>query len=352
MGKLYAEYLRQEPEIMKQILASRRELAAPLLGMTAGRPVERLFFLGSGSSWHCGLICAGLAREALGVEVECLTSTMAERKGFPRDALYFAISQSGTSNSTLGLIRRAREAGGLVAALTADPESPAAGAADLTVPVLCGEERIGPKSKGVLATVLTLALLLLELGRAAGRLDDAAFATHLREWEHECGCVAQAAREGERFFREHSREIMEAPEWMLLAGAGQIGAARECALKMLETCWSPAYAWEFEEYMHGGHYTLGPGRRMFYFIPEGEERARMEALYRFSREQGAVCWALGLNGEADWIWSIPGAGGAAGALSWLAFFQALSNCCSEGRGIDCDVPRYPTFHQEMKTKTL
>lgn len=352
MGKMYAEYIRQEPEMLKRILAARQELSEPLLRFTADRPVEQVFFLGSGSSWHCGLVCAGLAQEALGVRVECLTSTMAEQKEFSRDGLYFAISQSGTSNSTLGLIQRAREAGGMVVALTACAQSPVAQAAELTVPVLCGEEVIGPKSKGVLATVMTLGLLLLELGHRAGRLDDEAFEAHLREWERVCGCVAEAAREGERFFRAHGQELVKAPEWMLLAGPGQIGVARECALKMLETCWSPAYAWEFEEYMHGGHYTLGPGRRIFYLFPEDGVRDRMETLYRFALEQGAACWALGLNDEAEWIWNIPGARGTAGALSWLAFFQALSNCCSEARKIDCDVPRYPLFHEKMGTKSF
>ena len=232
MGKLYAEYIRQEPEMLRQILAARRELAEPLLRFTADRPVEQVFFLGSGSSWHCGLMCAGLVREALGVRVECLTSTMADQREFPRDGLYFAISQSGTSNSTLGLIRRAREAGGMVVVLTACAKSPIAQAAELTVPVLCGEEAIGPKSKGVLATVMTLGLLLLELGHKAGRLDDGVVEAHLREWERSCGCVAEAAQEGERFFQVHGHELTQASEWMLLAGPEQIGAARECALKM------------------------------------------------------------------------------------------------------------------------
>lgn len=352
MGKLYAEYIRQEPEVLKGILEERQKLAEPFLKMVGPQPIEKIFFLGSGSSWHCGLICKSMVQKIMGVEAVCLTSTMAADAFFTQNSLYFAISQSGTSNSTLSLIDRIHREGERVTALTAEENSPVAQAADLTVPVLCGEEVIGPKSKGVLATVMTIAMLFLELGRQTGRLDQKAYDAYVGQWQAACGYVGQAAQQGERFFRENQKEILSASQWMLLAGPEQIGAARECALKMLETCWVPAYAYEFEEYMHGIHYTLDAQRHMFYFLTPGEERERMTALYQFGKGQGAASWAMELNGKEDWLWNIPGTEGTAGALCYLTFFQMLSNCCSEARGINCDVPRYPDFHRQMKTKTL
>lgn len=352
MGKLYAEYIRQEPEVLKRILEARKTLAEPFLALARREPAEKVFFLGSGSSWHCGLICKRLVQRITGREVVCLTSTMAADTVFPSDGLYFAVSQSGTSNSTLSLIRRIHQEGGKVIALTAETDSPVARAGDLTIPVLCGEEVIGPKSKGVLATIMTLAMLFIELGQENGSLSAVEYDTLIEQWRSACSYVGQAAQEGERFFAENREEILAASEWMLLAGSEQIGAARECALKMLETCWLPAYAYEFEEYMHGIHYTLDEHRHMFYFLAQGEDRERMMALYQFGKEQGAAGWMLELNGKEKRPQAIPGAEGTAGALSYLAFFQMLSNCCSEGRGIDCDVPRYPDFHSQMKTKTF
>jgi len=353
MGKRYADYIRQEPEVVQRILEQRKSLSAGFIELAADRPIKRVYLLGSGSSWHCGLICRSLIREILGAEVVCLTSTMAAGQGFSSEDLYLAVSQSGTSNSTLGLVNGIREKGGRVAALTAERQSPIAAAADLVVPVLCGEEEIGPKSKGVTGTVVTLAVLFLELGLRLGKVSEPFYESCLREWKSAGRALAQAIQTGERFFEQNRAELVKAADFMLVAGPGQIGAARECALKLLETCWTPAYAYEFEEYMHGIHYTLGPGRHIFYLFPQREDAQRMEALYRFGIEQGAVSWALKPGGPQGWETAIPEDGGeVAEALSYLAFFQTLSCLCSEGRGIDCDVPRYPDFHARMKTKTI
>lgn len=352
MGKLYAEYIAQEPGVLKTILAGRKELTAPFAAFAGETPFRRVFLLGSGSSWHCGLICRELVQDMTGAECSCLTSTMAESFPFQSGDLYLAISQSGTSNSTLGLMERLKGMGARVCALTAEPGSPVARKADLVVPVLCGEETIGPKSKGVLATVLTLALLFLEVGRRAERLDEADCGARLAALEQSCVDVGAAAQAGEAFFRLHRTELLEADDLMAVAGPEQIGAARECVLKVLETCRVPAFAYEFEEYMHGVHYTLGPGRHIFYFLPEGADRARMLALCRFGNEHGAVGWRLDME-ERDGAFPVPGLrGGIAGALSYIAFFQGLSRCYSEARGVDCDLPRYPDFHARMGTKTL
>lgn len=352
MGKLYAEYIRQEPEVLGTILARREALAASFTAFARERPFRRVFLLGSGSSWHCGLVCRDLIQDMTGVECTCLTSTMAQGFPFRREDLYIAVSQSGTSNSTLGLMERLQAMGAHVAALTAEFRSPIARKADLVVPVLCGAETIGPKSKGVLATIATLALLFLALGRGTRRLDQSGYEGQIAALERARGDVADAIQAGEGFFRRCREELLSAGELMLVAGPERIGAARECALKVLETCRVPALAYEFEEYMHGPHYTLGPGRHIFYLLPQGPDRTRMLALYRFGAEQGAIGWLLDLE-ERDGAFRVPGdRGDIPGALSYIAFFQALSQCLSEAAGVDCDRPRYPEFHARMGTKTL
>ena len=160
---LLQRYISQQSAVWKALLDKRESLTAPF-AVLEPKP-DRVILIGSGSSHYAALMARPVLEQAFGVEVSCFVPSQEEQLIRRRAAhpLYIAVSQSGISTNTYTLIRSLRAQGYPVVALTEHLDSPVGKAASLAIPLLIGEERIGAKTKGVTATVLTLMLLGLFL---------------------------------------------------------------------------------------------------------------------------------------------------------------------------------------------
>ena len=162
---LLQRYISQQSAVWKALLDKRESLTAPF-AVLEPKP-DRVILIGSGSSHYAALMARPVLEQAFGVEVSCFVPSQEEQLIRCRAAhpLYIAVSQSGISTNTYTLIRSLRAQGYPVVALTEHLDSPVGKAASLAIPLLIGEERIGAKTKGVTATVLTLMLLGLSVCR-------------------------------------------------------------------------------------------------------------------------------------------------------------------------------------------
>ena len=161
---LLQEYIAQQPALWRALLDSREEITAEFSRRFGGFQPDRVILVGSGSSHYAALMARPVLEHAWGTEVTCLVpSEAADARLTAAHPLYFAISQSGVSTNTYDLVCQLTNAGRAVIAVTEQANSPVGLAASLSVPLRIGTERIGAKTKGVTATVLTLMLLALSV---------------------------------------------------------------------------------------------------------------------------------------------------------------------------------------------
>jgi glucosamine--fructose-6-phosphate aminotransferase (isomerizing) len=138
------------------------------------------------------------------------------------------LSQSGRTPDVVSYVQRARERGALTVALTNDPGSALASAAELTLPLEAGEERSVAASKTFFNQLGALALLA---GAAAGREEEI--------WD---GLRRTAVLLGDAIPELESAVVPLATTFayvgrMYVIGRGiELGTAREIALKLTETC--------------------------------------------------------------------------------------------------------------------
>ena len=350
MTKLFNSFMQEQPEILAAIAAGGARIAAPLLAFCEEQP-ERIFLLGSGSSYNAAFACADLIRKLLRVEVTCITPTLLPDQPLP-DGLVLALSQSGTSTSTFDVVRKLQQEGRKVLLLTAQPDSLIGNQADACVLVECGPEPVGPKTKGATATMMTLLVCMLELAKAHGTAEDALLAEVAQSLQAVSAQVAEALASGAAFFAGRD-DIAAMGQMMLVADAKGYGAGLECALKLLETCWLPVFLYEFEEFMHGIHYAVGQGSNLLFLLPKGgPERVRMLRLAGFAADNGAASILLDTDEGCDGAHLIVSTNEITRPFALVAFFQALCGPLSQARGINCDIPRYPEFGKIMDTKRL
>jgi glucosamine--fructose-6-phosphate aminotransferase (isomerizing) len=234
----YARLLDGEPAAAIATIAAR----------VAERRPRHVVFVGRGTSDHAALYGAYLTEIRLGIPVGLgspSTITLYGARPDLSDALVIGVSQSGGSPDLTGVLTVARETGALTLAVTNNPASPLAEAAELTIDVAAGHERAVAATKTYTAELLALLLLVegIRAGDGALPADERAALDKLPQLAEDVltgnGVDALAQR-----YRFASR--------MVTTGRGYAYAtARETALKLMETSYLPALAFSGADLLHG-----------------------------------------------------------------------------------------------------
>ena len=127
-----------------------------------GLQIQKVFLLGIGSSFHSARLAEHAFRELSGLPVESVTPETADVriKEMNRQTLVIAISQSGTSSNTLSAVKRIKsQLASPVFTVTQGLSSPIAAESDAIIPLCIPDEKAGPKTMGVIATVCSLLLI-------------------------------------------------------------------------------------------------------------------------------------------------------------------------------------------------
>jgi glucosamine--fructose-6-phosphate aminotransferase (isomerizing) len=229
VAETFLAEIREQPEALRRLVEAHAQAEAVAAGL-AERDVATVRLVGHGSSDAAasyGVYAFGLLPgwTAFRDSISLSTYYRAELD-FSRSAV-IALSQSGETPDVVSYARHARERGALVVAVTNEPKSALAEAAEYTLELHAGEERAVAASKTLLNTFAVLGLLA---GVAAGR-----------------GEVADAMRTSASLMADALPGLEEAVApiattfafvgRMYVIGRGiEFGTAREVALKLTETC--------------------------------------------------------------------------------------------------------------------
>lgn len=357
MARKMMEYIGQQPAVWEKILNEREKL---LEGFQNAVPeaAGKILLTGSGSSYIAAQAAASVYAEAFGLEAYAAYPAEAKRYlefARPRELLVIAVSQSGKSNSTRRLMKDVREKGYFVVSLSANEEEAADGAADYHQLTACGGETVGPKTKGMTATVLTLYLMGMSLilrrapegsqAKACGELLESLY----RSVEAFGGNLDRAGA----FAGKHEAFLAGQRHFILIGAQSAYAAASEGALKLLETLYVPAFAYELEEYTHGIQNTMGQGICNLLLPTEAETLPAMEKLDRYGREHG--CGHLVVTtmpwSDGEDVLKLTGSGSPYTAVfDVLPAIQVMSARGSQYKGIECDRPKFGDFYAVMDTK--
>ena len=354
MAKMMMDYIAAQPEVWKSIYSGRSEIASPFAAAFAEKKPEQLLLIGSGSSYNAACCVQRLYAELLGIRATPCMPTRAENMFSlcpPASTAAVVISQSGESTSTIAVVRQLKERAYKTVSLTQTPDSTVARACDIPITLACGEERIGPKTKGFTATVLTLQIMALELARALGFVREAEAIEAQLEKAFELAPASIAA--SCEWAGKMSACLAGAPHILLVADGENYEAMSEGALKLLETLYIPCMHYEFEEYLHGVQCTIAQGSHLIILAPDDRNRERMLRLAAFNQAHGGVSYLITTGrpahaeGElflhsADSPWT--------GCYDVLLPMQVISAVVSEAKGIDCDHSKFPTFIHDLGTK--
>ena len=288
-------YIEAEPQIYADILANRQTLLSELLDDQATM-YKNVVIFATGSSSNAAFAAQPYMSQQLGIPVfvEEPSFTANYMLHLQPDTLYIAISQGGHSYSTIEMVKRVQAINGRIYTITGDENSPIAKLSQHVIPLGMPIEEMPYVTAGYSATILTLMLLALELGKQ----DQASYQTNLAAIENivtDLPRIIDAAKE----WVAHYSDVFDTVQRVIFVGyGGTYGVAREGETKITETVRITALGKEVEEYMHGPYIGLHASDHVIFIEPNGKLQERVAKLQKFLTGKVAKVVRI-TNGQVD-----------------------------------------------------
>ncbi|HJW21545.1 MAG TPA: SIS domain-containing protein [Candidatus Limnocylindrales bacterium] len=288
-------------EILEQPEAARRQLASSQVAIEAlaarllAEGTESVVIAARGSSDHAAIygqyVLGVRNRLSVGLAAPSVVSLYGVE---PRlhHALVIGISQSGASPDIVAVVEAARRHGAPTLAITNDPSSALATAAEYVVELAAGPERSIAATKTYVCSLLALARLSAELA-----WDDDERATPVRAALDRSAVAAipkalSAALDAEAAAAEAARELAAMDRCVVLGRGYEYATAREWALKLKELAQVFADPYSSADFMHGPIALAEPDVPTLALVPDGPAAAGLVDVLTEVREAGSPTLVL------------------------------------------------------------
>ncbi len=253
----------EQPTAIARLLEATRGTVEKLAAAIRERDICYLMIAARGSSDHAATYAQYLFAAYNGLPVALATPslyTIYRRPPRLRHVLVLGISQSGQSVDILEVVQEASRQGALTAAITNDPASPLAQAAEFVLDLNAGEEKAIAATKTYTTSLTMLALLSAALGQDEERL----------------ACLAQLPQNVARTLElateavERQAERYRYMEDCVVIGRGlNYATAFEIALKLKELTYVVAVPYSSADFLHGPMAIVEPGFPVLVVAPDG-----------------------------------------------------------------------------------
>jgi glucosamine--fructose-6-phosphate aminotransferase (isomerizing) len=280
--------IHEQPEVARQLLAGQGTTVERIAAALRGRPIDLVLIAARGSSDHAAIYAQYLFGALHRIPVALAAPALISIYGVPprlEHALVIGISQSGRSPDVVGVLDAARAQGAPTVAITNDPGSALARAAEHVIDISAGDERATAATKTYTMSLLAVAMLAAALDGGTGFGGDRAtrLSALLRLPD-----VMHAALAGEANVATVAGGCAELDRCIVLGRGFEYATAREWALKLKELAQVAADPYSAADFQHGPLALVEPGYPVLAVAPTGATLPSMSELLRRLRDSHAV----------------------------------------------------------------
>jgi glucosamine--fructose-6-phosphate aminotransferase (isomerizing) len=331
--------IAEQPEVAARLLAAQSGPIDEIATWLRGRPFRHVVIAARGTSDHAAIYAQYVLgvrnRLSVGLGTPSVVSLYGVVPDFT-DALVIGISQSGASPDIVAVIAAARAQRSPTIAITNEPESALAAAADRTIPLGTGPERAIAATKTYTAELLSIALLSAAL--TGGDTDDRAALEALPET-----LARTLALEPE--IERIALDQAGVERAIVIARGFEYATAREWALKLKELGQVFADPYSAADFQHGPLALVEAGVPVLAISRAGAPESDFVALLaRLRADLDAALMVLsdrpGALATATWPVSLP-----TGTPEWLGPIVSIvagqlhALHLTRARGLDPERPR-------------
>lgn len=335
-GAQFLAEIREQPAALRRLLEHADEFERAAAAV-AKAPLVRM--VGHGSSDNAasyGVYAFGLAAGLTAVRDSISLSVYYQADLDMTGSTVVALSQSGRTPDVLAYLARARKRGAFTVAVTNEPESELAAAAEAVLPLAAGPEQAVAATKTYVNTLGALGLLA---AYTAGRGPEFAGAI-----EETADLLERSLPDFELATSRIAVPFVSVGRMFVIGRGPEFATAREIALKLLETCYIAAEPLTATDLAHGPVAALDPLFPVWAVAaPDATLDAVVEATRR-ARAAGAAVVASGTAAEAldDAQYVLPVPKPSDPLLTPLLSVvpgQLFAGAVARAKGLDPDRPR-------------
>ena len=277
---LHNEILEQ-PERLRNLLHHQRETAQKIAEAIRARAVKYVFLAARGTSDNAGRYANYLWGAANRLPIALATPslfTYYEQPPKLEGAFVIGVSQSGKSPDIVSVLDEGRKQGCLTLAVTNEPESPLAKAAELVFDIQAGPEKAVAATKTYTTELMALAMI-----SAALKDEEQAW----QELEKVPGWITELLKQDAEIERMVQRyRYMD--QCVVLGRGFNYSTAFEWALKMKELTYTIAEPYSSADFQHGPIAMVEGGFPVLAIAPQGKVfETMLEMLTRLRQKQNA-----------------------------------------------------------------
>jgi glucosamine--fructose-6-phosphate aminotransferase (isomerizing) len=276
----------EQPSVLDRLLATQLEPARAIAEAVRRRGAQWVLVAARGSSDNAALYAKYLWGSWNGLAVALATPSLFTLYGTPprlTGALVVGISQSGRSPDIVSVLAEGRRQGALTLAITNDPDSPLAAAAELVLATAAGPELAIAATKTYAAQLLAIALL------ATALREDSERETAL----HAVPALVAEALTLDRDCEQAARGYRAMTQCAVLGRGFNYATAHEWSLKLKELTYVAAQPYSSADFRHGPLAMVGRGFPILAVAPGGAVFADLMALLsQLVSERGAELVAI------------------------------------------------------------
>lgn len=333
---LMEKEIYEQPAALKATAAANAGVYREIAKAVKQNKVRSIVMASRGSSNHACIYFKYLCETYAGIPVSYAAPSALTLYGGRlnyRNTLVIGVSQSGAAADALAVMERAKATGGVVAAVTNNADSKMAKCADYHISLGCGEEKSVAATKTFTAQLYNLALLAAALAKDAGLKDALKKAPAL---------VAKTLKLKKALGKAALR-YKDAADGYVLARGMNYCAAREAALKLMETTYLREKAFAASNFHHGPFAVMSAETRALLFCPTGESLISMKEMLVKLKDTGCDITIFSddaeLAKEADAFVLMPSAPDSVSPIMYAAAAQLFALSLAEARGLNPDEPR-------------
>ena len=292
------DYIKEQAPLFVSVLAGRKNIAAPFCAVCEKVQPAKITLIASGTSRNAALAAAPFMEEVLALDVQVLApSQVSAVRG--EHTLAVVISQGGNSTNSLAVFDRLQ--GVPTIAMTGNPYGHVNKKGDTYIEIPCGEEMMGPKTKGYTITILTLYLMALEYALQSGRITETEYDAYIAALQQAAEQLPGNIAAAEAWTQANTESLKTLSTIYLVGKKQAMETAAEGALKLMETLLIPGFAFDFEEFLHGPTSSIGESVSGFYLLPtqDDPDYERMQRLIDYHRSVCSAVYTVGLSAAGD-----------------------------------------------------
>jgi glucosamine--fructose-6-phosphate aminotransferase (isomerizing) len=277
---LHSEIFEQ-PQRLASLLENQKQTVLEIAKAIQSHNVQYAFLAARGTSDNAGRYANYLWGAHNGIPIALATPslfTYYQRPPRLNGALVIGISQSGQSPDIVSVLEEGRKQGCLTLAITNEPDSPLAHAADLVLDIQAGEEKAVAATKTYTTELMAIAMISTALNHATERWQELA---SVSDWADQALALDQPIAQMAQRYRYMRRCVV-------LGRGFNYATAFEWALKLKELTYLIAEPYSSADFQHGPIAMIEGGFPVLAVAPHGKVQESMrEMLTRLRKERDA-----------------------------------------------------------------